>query len=119
MLNRFVEIPGLHQSGLYPRRAKNPPEERKRLRKKPWNCPFSESRSLLWQKLQGYRDLPGWPIDIDTWMRPGCEDFESTVMSLQPRCFERRLAESGARIGKVGRNSTSLSSGCLTSIAQQ
>ncbi|CAE7943439.1 rckA, partial [Symbiodinium necroappetens] len=55
MLNRFVEIPGLHQSGLYP-------------------------RSLLWQKLQGYRDLPGWPIDIDTWMR---------------------LAESGARIGKV------------------
>eukprot|EP00439_Symbiodinium_sp_Y106_P037139 s3984_g4.t1 len=55
MLNRFVEIPGLHQSGLYP-------------------------RSLLWDKLQGYRDLPGWPIDIDTWMR---------------------LAEAGARIGKV------------------
>ncbi|CAE7530683.1 rckA [Symbiodinium sp. CCMP2592] len=55
MLNRFVEIPGLHQSGLYP-------------------------RSLLWDKLRGYRDLPSWPIDIDTWMR---------------------LAEAGARIGKV------------------
>ncbi|CAE7737811.1 rckA [Symbiodinium pilosum] len=53
--NRFVEIPGLHQSGVYP-------------------------RSLLWDTLKGYRDLPTWPIDIDTWMR---------------------LAEAGARIGKV------------------
>ncbi|CAJ1402465.1 unnamed protein product [Effrenium voratum] len=55
MQSRFVEIPALHQSGLYP-------------------------RSLLLETLQGYRDLPGWPIDIDTWMR---------------------LAEAGARIGKV------------------
>eukprot|EP00435_Cladocopium_sp_Y103_P024200 s2670_g5.t3 len=55
MQNRFVEIPALHQSGLYP-------------------------RSLLLETLNGYRDLPGWPIDIDTWMR---------------------LAEAGARIGKV------------------
>jgi len=55
MQNRFVEIPALHQSGLYP-------------------------RALLLDTLNGYRDLPGWPIDIDTWMR---------------------LAEGGVRIGKV------------------
>lgn len=53
--NRFVEIPALHQSGLYP-------------------------RQLLLEQLGGYRDLPGWPIDIDTWMR---------------------LAEARARIGKI------------------
>ena len=44
MAQRFVEIPGLHQSGLYP-------------------------RELLSETLKGYRDLPTWPIDIDTWMR--------------------------------------------------
>jgi len=53
--NRFVEIPGLHQSGLYP-------------------------RHVLRETLGGYRDLPSWPIDIDTWMR---------------------LAEARVRIGKV------------------
>mmetsp|Transcript_21073 Transcript_21073/g.45654 ORF Transcript_21073/g.45654 Transcript_21073/m.45654 type:complete len:514 (-) Transcript_21073:12-1553(-) len=45
-VNRFVEIPSLHQSGLFPR----------------W---------LLQDKLRGYRDLPGWPIDMDTTMRLG------------------------------------------------
>ncbi|CAE8652478.1 unnamed protein product [Polarella glacialis] len=55
LTSRFVEIPALHQSGLYP-------------------------KALLWEQLEGYRDLPGWPIDIDTWMR---------------------LAEFGARVGKI------------------
>eukprot|EP00445_Apocalathium_hangoei_P029032 CAMPEP_0203927018 /NCGR_PEP_ID=MMETSP0359-20131031/66486_1 /ASSEMBLY_ACC=CAM_ASM_000338 /TAXON_ID=268821 /ORGANISM="Scrippsiella Hangoei, Strain SHTV-5" /LENGTH=486 /DNA_ID=CAMNT_0050855713 /DNA_START=56 /DNA_END=1513 /DNA_ORIENTATION=- len=53
--NRFVEIPALHQSGIYPRK-------------------------LLQDTLKGYRDLPGWPIDIDTWMR---------------------AAEAGVKVGKI------------------
>merc|ERR1711972_169031 len=44
--NRFVEIPALHQTGIYP-------------------------RELLVGRLGGYRDLPDWPIDLDTWMRMG------------------------------------------------
>lgn len=55
LANRFVEIPGLHQSGLYP-------------------------REILQERLCGYRDVPEWPIDVDTWMR---------------------LAEVGLRVGKV------------------
>lgn len=55
LANRFVEIPALHQSGLYP-------------------------RHILCDVLHGYRDLPDWPIDMDTWMR---------------------LAEAGVRVGKI------------------
>lgn len=55
--SRFVEIPALHQTGLYP-------------------------TSLIRDSLGGYRDLPSWPIDIDTWMR---------------------LGELGVKIGKIDR----------------
>lgn len=44
MENRFVEIPGLHQTGLYP-------------------------RHVMCDLLGGYRDIPSHPIDKDTWMR--------------------------------------------------
>lgn len=55
--SRFIEIPALHQTGLYP-------------------------TALLRDKLGGYRDLPSWPIDIDTWMR---------------------LGEMGVKVGKIDR----------------
>jgi len=44
--NRFVEIPGIHQTTLF-------------------------HKGLLLERLKGYRDQATWPIDMDTWCRLG------------------------------------------------